>query len=267
MLEEYKRANKELWNNLANAHINSQFYDVKGFLQGRSSLSAIALDLVGPVETKSVLHLQCHFGMDTLSLARMGAEVTGVDFSETAIEKAGKLNDLLGLKAKFVVCDVNTLDVHLQGKFDLVFTSFGVLGWLSDLERWAFIVSHFLKEGGAFCLAEFHPVLWMLNDHQSGIEHSYFKKAPIVTPDQKSYAVPEAGGMGASYRWNHSLGEVFGALEAAGLNIFDFKEYDYSPCNIFAQGVETGGKHYIKGLEGIVPLVYSLRARKRKTAS
>jgi hypothetical protein len=139
-----------------------------------------------------------------------------------------------------------------------------VLGWHEDLTRWALIVSHFLKERGTFCLAEFHPVLWMLDDEQSRLAHSYFKKAPIVVRGEKSYAEPEVGSMGTSYCWNHSLGEVFGAFEAAGLAVFDFKEYDYSPYNIFVRGVETGGKYYVKGLEGIIPLVYSLSARKKK---
>jgi SAM-dependent methyltransferase len=263
MRDELTESNKELWNNLAKVHIDSNFYDLAGFLKGESSLSPIELNLVGRVEGRSLLHVQCHFELDTLSLARMGAAVTGVDFSEVALEKARELNELLGLKAKFVVCDVNNLDEYLEGKFDVVFASFGVLGWHSDLDKWSAIVSHFLKEDGTFYLAEFHPVLWMLNDNQSAIEHSYFKKAPIIESNQKSYAVPKAGSMGTSYCWNHSLGEVFGALEAAGLNIFDFREYDYSPCNIFANGIESDGKYYIKGLEGIVPLAFSLSARKR----
>ncbi|MGO8700366.1 MAG: class I SAM-dependent methyltransferase [Limisphaerales bacterium] len=268
MLEEnkYKKANKDLWDKLARINVKSKFYDVAGFVKGKSSLHPIVLNLLGPIEAKSILHLQCHFGMDALSLARMGAVVTGVDFSEAAIEEARKLNDLLGLDGKFVVCDVDVLDEHLSGKFDMIFASFGVLGWHSDLERWALIVSHFLKEGGTFCLAEFHPALWMLNEEQSRIEHSYFKKAPIISPDEKSYADPEAGSMGTSYCWNHSLGEVFGALETAGLEVFGFKEYDYSPYNIFANGVETDGNYYIKGFEGIIPLAYSLSARRKRKA-
>jgi len=263
MLEAHKKANRDLWDKLARLHVKSKFYDVAGFLNGKSSLHRMVLDLVGHVEGKSILHLQCHFGLDTLSLARMGAVVTGVDFSEAGIEEARKLRDFLGLNAKFVVCDVDVLDEHLPCKFDMVFASFGVLEWHSDLERWALIVSHFLKEGGTFCLAEFHPALWMLNDEQSRIEHSYFKRDPIFMPNEKSYADPEAGGMGTSYCWNHSLGEVFGALEAAGLEVFGFREYDYSPYNIFAHGVETEGNFYIRGLEGTIPLAYSLFARRK----
>jgi SAM-dependent methyltransferase len=264
MRDEFTRSNQELWNNLAKVHIDSNFYDVAGFMKGQTSLSPIELNLVGRVAGKSVLHLQCHFGLDSLSLSRMGAAVTGVDFSEVAIENARELNDRLGFQARFLVCDVNKLDEQLEGKFDVVFASFGVLGWHSDLEKWSAIASHFLAEDGTFYLAEFHPVLWMLDDNQSEIEYSYFKKGPIIEPSQKSYAVPKAGSLGTSYCWNHSLGEVFGALEAAGLNIFDFKEYDFSPCNIFANGIEIDGKYYIKGLEGILPLAFSLSAGKRK---
>jgi SAM-dependent methyltransferase len=263
MKEEHTKANRDLWNCFAKINVNSSFYDVETFVKGRSSLSTIESDLLGDVAGRSILHLQCHFGMDTLSLARMGAEVTGVDFSEVAIEKARDLNQFMELRAKFLTCDVNVLDQHLEGKFDIVFASFGVIGWHSDLERWALIASHFMKESGRFCLAEFHPVLWMLDDNQTKIEHSYFKKGPIVGVDEKSYADRQAGGQGTSYCWNHSLGELFGALESAGLNIFGFKEYDYSPYDCFSNGVGTAGKHYIQGFEGIVPLAYSLSAKKQ----
>src|SRR5579884_3728471 len=171
MLAEHSKSNQELWNNLAKIHINSKFYDVESFIKGRCSLNPIELGLLGDVKGKSVLHLQCHFGMDTLSLARMGAQVTGVDFSEVAIKKANELNDLLNLNARFVLCDVNVLNEKLADKFDILFASYGVLGWHSDLEKWAGIASHFLKQNGVFHLVEFHPVLWMLSDDYSAIEH------------------------------------------------------------------------------------------------
>jgi SAM-dependent methyltransferase len=260
MRKEYKNANKRLWNHLTEIHIVSRFYDLKGFIKGRSGLNAIELALLGNVAGKTVLHLQCHFGLGTLALARMGARVVGVDFSEVAIQKARELNGVLNLKAGFVLSEIETLGTHLEGKFDIVFASFGVLGWHSDLNKWASVAAHFLKRHGKLCLAEFHPILWMLNDDQSAIKYSYFKKGAICTKEQKSYAASSASPVGTSYCWNHSLGETIAALEAAGLVVSSFREYDYSPYNIFADGIGKNDEYYIKGFKGIIPLVYSLCA-------
>jgi ubiquinone/menaquinone biosynthesis C-methylase UbiE len=256
------RSNRELWDNLTEVHVHSKFYDVPGFLKGRSSLTQIDAEQLGEVRGKSILHLQCHFGLDTLSLAREGAAVTGVDFSGAAIEYARKLNDQLGLDATFIQCDVNELDQHLSGEFDIVYASFGVIGWHSDLVKWTGIVNRFLKKGGRFCFAEFHPVLWMLSDDHSKIAYSYFKSAPIIGENEKSYADPEAAGLGTSYCWNHSLGELFQTLEGHGLAIKNFREYDYSPYRNFQDATEKDGRYYIKGLEHVLPLVYSLTAVK-----
>jgi SAM-dependent methyltransferase len=256
------RSNRELWDNLAKAHVDSPFYDVPGFLKGRSSLTPIERDLLGDVRGTSVLHLQCHFGLDTLSLARLGASVTGVDFSEVAIRHARGLNDRLGLGARFVRSDVNRLDECLEGEFDIVFASFGVIGWHSDLGKWARVVSRFLKTGGRFCFAEYHPVLWMLSDDHSRMAYSYFRSETIVGVNEKSYADPDAVNLGTSYCWNHGLGEVFQALEGHGLTVRNFKEYDYSPHRFFSDVTEKDGRYYIKGLEHVLPLAYSLTAIK-----
>ncbi len=257
------RSNRELWNNLAKVHMHSKFYDVPGFLKGKSSLNPIDLEVLGDVRGKSVLHLQCHFGLDTLSVARMGAKATGVDFSDVAIKKARELNDILRLDARFIVSDVNQLDKLLDETFDIVYASFGVIGWHSDLGKWARIVSRFMKRKGRLCFAEFHPVLWMLSDDHSKVGYSYFKSDPIVE-EMKSYAVPGSKKQGTSHCWNHSLGELFGALESHGLTIHNFKEYDYLPYRTFQDAVKKGGKYYIKGLERMLPLAYSLTAIKQK---
>ncbi len=245
MLEAHLQSNKELWNNLTRVHVGSEFYDLEGFITGKDSLNEIDLANLGDVTGKSVLHLQCHFGKDTLSLARMGAQVTGVDLSDVAITKARELNDQLHLNARFINCDLNKLDEYLDEKFDIIFASFGVLGWHQDLEQFGFIVSHFLKQGGVFCLAEFHPVLWMFNNERTAIEYCYFKGEPIIEEKMGSYADPTAKNMGTSYCWNHSLGEVFAALEGNGLSIHGFKEYDYPPFDIFNPRVEKGGRFYV----------------------
>lgn len=254
------RFNQELWDNLVKVHVNSEFYDVPSFLKGKCSLDEIQLELLEDVKGRSVLHLQCHFGQDTLSLARMGACVTGVDFSRVAIETARDFNDRLQLNAKFVHSDVNQLDKFLEGEFNIVYASYGVIGWHSDLEKWARIVSHFMKRGGRFCFAEFHPILWMLNDDHSTIAYSYFKSNPIINEGQKSYAEPEAGHLGTSYCWNHSLSELLQAIETHGLIVRKFKEYDYMPFRMFQDVTEKNGRYYVRGLEHKLPLVYSFVA-------
>ena len=254
------RSNRELWDKLAEVHVGSSFYDVPGFLAGASALNEIELAMLGDARGKSVLHLQCHFGLGTLSLARMGAVVTGVDFSTVAIQKARDLNDQLGLQARFITCDVNDLDQHLDDKFDIVFASFGVIGWHADLDRWARIVSHFMKPEGKFFFAEFHPVWWMLGDDHTRVAYSYFKSDVIIEENQKSYADPEGPVLGTSYGWNHSLGEVFQVLESQGLTIKAFKEYDYSPYPSFPNAVAKAGRYYAPTLEHLLPMVYSLTA-------
>jgi ubiquinone/menaquinone biosynthesis C-methylase UbiE len=256
------KSNQELWDNFVKVHVNSEFYDVPRFLKGKCSLDEIQLELLGNVKGKSVLHLQCHFGQDTLSLARMGARVTGVDFSRVAIETARDFNAQLQLNAKFIQSDVNQLDKFLDGEFDIVYASYGVIGWHSDLEKWARIVSRFMKKGARFCFAEFHPVFWMLDDDHSAIGYSYFKSDTIINEDQRSYAEPAAGRLGTSYCWNHSLSELFQALESHGLTIRKFKEYDYLPYRTFQDITEKKGRYYVRGLEHKLPLVYSLIASK-----
>ena len=255
-------SNRSLWNNLASIHPRTKFYDVDGFVAGKCSLTEIERDLLGDVTGKKILHLQCHFGLDSLSLARKGAAVTGVDFSEVAIQKAKALASELALNAKFVCCDVNELDEHLDEKYDLVFASFGVIGWHADLTNWSRIVSHFLKNDGRFCFAEFHPVLWMLSDDHKSFGYSYFKTEVIVGEKEGSYADPEATDLGTSYCWNHSLSEFFQALETNDLMVKNFREFDYSPYACFKNAVGRDQRFQIKGLEKVIPLAYSLSAFK-----
>mgnify|MGYP001178175407 CR=1 FL=1 len=260
-------SNRRLWNNLASIHPQTKFYDVDGFIEGRCSLTEIEQDVLGDIAGKKVLHLQCHFGLETLSMARRGAAVTGVDFSDVAVRKARALNDQLKLDAQFVCCDVNELDQYLDDKYDLVFASFGVIGWHCDLGKWARIVAHFMKDGGRFCFAEFHPVLWMLSDDHKRFEYSYFKGEVLVVENEGSYADPDATDMGTAYSWNHSLSELFQALEDHGLVIRDFREYDYSPYPCFQDAVGENGRYRIKDLEKTLPLAYSLSAMKELRAS
>ena len=180
MQPDYIAINRALWDQKTEHHFNSEFYDVEGFLQGRSSLNDIELELLGSVSGKTVLHLQCHFGQDTLSLARLGAHVTGVDLSGAAIAKARELNDTLGLGAQFICCDLYELPGILDNQFDIVFTSYGTIGWLPDINRWAQVVAKYLKPGGQFVFVDFHPVVWMFSNDFSRVQYAYFNGGPIV---------------------------------------------------------------------------------------
>jgi SAM-dependent methyltransferase len=236
---------------------------MQGFLAGQSSLNVIEAGLLGDVRGKSVLHLQCHFGQDTLSLARSGAEVCGVDFSEQAIKKAKELSAELLLPANFICTDIYELPRHLDRQFDIVFTSYGVLGWLPDMQQWADIVCRYLKPGGTFVLVEFHPVAWMFDNDFTRIQYSYFNREVIEETEAGTYADESAPIELSSLSWNHDLGEVLQGLLSRGLKLEIFREFDYSPYNCFKNMTEFAPKkYYIKGLEGKIPLLYALKAIK-----
>ena len=261
--DQYFEANRELWNQRTVVHKDSSFYNLAGFKKGQTVLTPIELNEVGDVKGKKMLHLQCHFGMDSLDWARRGAEVTGVDLSDQAVEEAEKLNEELGLNAKFICCNVYDLRKYCDEKFDIVFTSYGVVGWLPELAKWAEIVAYFLKKGGTFYLAEFHPVVWMFDEDFTHIKYPYDNKELIVTENLGTYTDRNADIKGKEYSWNHSLGEVLNSLINAGLKIELFNEFMYSPypcLNNMTEGAD--GNWYIKGMEGKIPMVYSVRAIK-----
>ncbi|WP_235297923.1 class I SAM-dependent methyltransferase [Portibacter marinus] len=261
---DYLLTNKDSWNKKVDLHIASEFYQQQKFLEGQSSLNSIETELIGLVKGKSILHLQCHFGQDSLSLQRMGAQVTGVDFSEQAILRAREVNEKLGLSAQFVCCDLYELSRFLDQEFDLVFTSYGTIGWLPDIHEWARLVSKFTRQGGRFILVEFHPLVWMFDDDLKYIKYSYFNREPIVEVENGSYADTTADIESTSITWNHSMSSVIDALLQEGFSLQTLKEYDYSPYYCFANMIEfESGKYRIKHLEDKIPLVYALSALKR----
>lgn len=262
--DNYITINKKAWDAKTVYHADSDFYDMPGFLAGRNTLNKIELELLGDVRGKSILHLQCHFGQDTLSLSRMGARATGVDFSGTAIEKGKELAVTLGLDTTFICCDVYSLPDVLDKKFDIVFTSYGTIGWLPDLDKWAAVVSHFLKPGGKFVFAEFHPVIWMFDNDFTKVTYNYFKHDAIVEEEMGTYAEKGADIRNETISWNHSIAEVLGSLLNHGLSISQFHEYDYSPYNCFNHLEEFElGKFRVKHLGDKIPMVYSVLAVKR----
>ncbi len=261
-------ANRALWNARVPHHLASRMYDLDGFLAGRNSLTDLELDLLGDVTGKRILHLQCHFGQDTLSLARMGAEVTGLDISNAALTEARRLATELGLEADWILSNVVAHVPSLDGRFDIVFTSFGTIGWLPDLKPWAANIKRYLKPasagepGGRFAFVEFHPAIWMFDNDFTHVQYSYFKREVIVEEEQGTYADRDAPIKLASHGWNHDLGEVLTALINEGLVLERFTELDGSPHDCFRNTVRgTDGLYRIKGMEGKLPMVYGLTMR------
>jgi SAM-dependent methyltransferase len=266
---DHLEMNRRMWDHVAPIHAASEFYDVEGFIGGKGSLRATPLAEVGDVVGKRLLHLQCHFGLDTLSWARLGAEVTGVDFSGAAIAQARELADKTGLEATFVQSTIDELPQHLRGEFDIAFTSEGVLAWLPDLTRWAHTISHFLRPGGIFYIWEFHPVLDIFDD-ADGVRvpiprYPYFGNGEPLVFDggQGSYADGDADVPHGSSQWFHSIGEILNALIGAGLRIEFLHEFDtctYQARPFLVQG-DDGLWRYEDG-PGTLPLMFSVRASK-----
>lgn len=262
-MSNYVEVNKSLWNAWAAINHKSAFYDVESFKAGASSLTPLEIGEVGDVEGKSLLHLQCHFGMDTLSWARRGARVTGVDFSEEAIELARSLSRETHIEADFICSDIYKLPQALGGNFDIVFTSYGVLGWLADLDGWAEIIARYLKPGGMFYIVEFHPVLLILDEETgSSFKYPYFPSAePLLVIEKGSYADQQVDFTADSYQWIYTLSSVINALISAGLSIEFVREFPYSAYSIFPFMQEESEKRWvIRDRPDTLPMMFSIRA-------
>lgn len=261
--QQYFEANRALWNEKTKHHTVSVFYDMDAFIAGKSSLLEPELELLGDVTGKSILHLQCHFGQDSLSLARMGANVTGSDIAEDAVAFAIDLAEKMKATAKFVTADTYSVPDVLHEQFDIVYTTYGVIGWLPDMQRWADVVSKMLKPGGKLVFVEFHPAVWMFDNDFTHVQYSYFNNGPIIETLKGTYADREAPIEMQEIGWNHTLSDVMQGLINAGLNVEVFKEYDYSVYDCFSNTTPIGnGRWQIKGMEGKLPMMYAIRAVK-----
>lgn len=261
--KDYISINKACWNNRVATHLKSDFYQQAAFLAGATSLNSIELDLLGDLTGKRVLHLQCHFGQDSISLARMGAQVTGVDLSDKAIDTARQLAKEIGVDAQFICTDLYELPKHLHEQYDIVFTSYGVLGWLPDMDRWAALVAQFVRPGGQLILVEFHPVVWMFDDDFKALGFSYFNTGALLEEWSGSYADRQAPIEDHCVSWNHSLGSVVTAVVTQGLRIKSLQEFNYSPYNCFDYTIEIAPKKFqIEHCGDKLPMVYALVAEK-----
>ncbi|MCW3173739.1 class I SAM-dependent methyltransferase [Shewanella subflava] len=260
LCKDYLTTNKATWNARTDIHVASKFYDIDNFLQGASSLTEIETAELGDVNGKRLLHLQCHFGLDSLSFARKGALVTGVDLSDKAIDKANALAAETQLNAKFVCQDVCALGQTTTADFDIVFTSFGVICWLPNLSLWAQTIANSLTSGGTFYMAEFHPF------HDVFEGYPYFHRQQPDVEQEGTYTENCTNEKHTIITWAHPISDVINALLSAGLQLKHFNEFDYSPYNCFA-GLTQDKRHATPRYQLIkndipMPLVYSLSAIK-----
>jgi SAM-dependent methyltransferase len=270
-MDQYSDSNRALWNQWTELHEGSTFYDVAGFRAGKSSLRPIELEeLGGEVAGKRLLHLQCHFGLDTLSWARMGASVMGVDISDRAIALGRQLSEELAIPARFLCSSIEGLAGVLDEQFDIVYSSYGVLHWLRDLGVWACTIAQALAPGGFFYIVEDHPFMRTFTSEAGEIKVDnpyFFEPEPWRFEARGSYAA-QAGEelpVQAGYNWDHSLGEVLNALIGAGLRIEYLHEFPFTAREKF-KGVGMipleNGMWRFGRQHNMVPLLFSLRARK-----
>ena len=257
MSEQYIEMNRAAWDRRTAIHVRSDFYDVPGFLSGKTSLREIELSEMVSVEGRRLLHLQCHFGLDTLSWARRGAVCTGVDLSSVSIEQARQLNQQAGLDATFVCSDVYRYTRGERPPFDIVFASYGSLCWLPNLTRWAQVIAENLIKGGTFFLAEFHPLHDLIDGYR------YFEAPEPDIDKEGSYTENGAGLTTRMATWAHPLSSVINALINAGIKITRVNEYPFSPYNCF-EGLEERepGRFHFTHLGQDIPLVYTLTGEK-----
>ncbi len=261
---------RQNWNERTPVHAASNFYDVEGFRSGEITLTDIEIDELGPVVGKSLLHLQCHFGMDTMSWARMGANATGVDISDTAIDLAREMNAELGLNARFIRSNIYDLPVVLNEQFDIVYTALGVLCWLPDMAGWAQIVARYLKPGGTFYILDGHPVCHMFEPVETDGGEQQLRPINSYFPDSEGITYPGGGytytGSGIiespSHEWQHSMSEIVNALIGAGLQIQYLNEFAVAQYRAFPGMSRHDDGWRLDRHHGSIPFMFSIRATK-----
>ena len=262
-MDEHLASNRALWDEWAEINARSGFYNLEDFKRGGVRIRDYEIEEVGSVTGKTLLHLQCHFGIDSLSWARLGAKVTGIDFSERAIELATGLAAELGIDASFIRSNLYDLPHLADAEFDIVYTSRGVLCWLPRIRPWADVVARFVKPGGFFYITETHPILETYEDDFT-LKFPYWEhEEPSSFDIHGSYADPAAEvKTEKDYEWNHGLGEIVTALAQAGLRIEFLHEWPFLEWEVpFLQ--KRDGRWWMPDeLDGTMPLMYSLKATK-----
>lgn len=262
-MTDYTRINKTWWNAITPIHSKSSLYNLRKFKKGATSLQKLEIEELGNIKGKTVLHLLCHFGMDSLSLVRMGARVTGVDLSDESITLAQSLSNELHIPAEFICSDIYKLPKVLHKKFDIIFMSYGVLLWLSSIEKWAEIINHFLKKGGILYIVELHPFTNILS-YDMKMQYDYFDRGPFLDDAQGSYTDWKDKTKGVTYEWSYTTADIINSLIRVGLRIEFFHEFPYTMYNQFPGFMKKNkkGQYVLKNTKIQLPLLFSLRAKK-----
>lgn len=266
-MTDYRAVNRLNWNDRTVVHAKSPFYDVESLVKGTNTSLALDQAELGDVAGRTMLHLQCHFGKDSLTWARAGARVTGVDFSEKAIALAQSLNHTLGLDARFICSDIYDAKKALAGEqFAIVYTSYGVLCWLSDLDGWADLIYSSLKSGGVFYMAELHPITFVYEaaDGAMKISHPYFDDEVRIYEASTTYTGDQDQlENSTTYQWQHSLADIITALLKAGLTLNFLHEFPYTIYNMFPGLMvqDELGRWRMKD-DNHLPLLFSVKATK-----
>jgi SAM-dependent methyltransferase len=273
-MDDYRDVNRANWDDRVAAHAASPDYAVSRFSEDPSFLSeVVAFDAprLGDIGGLDAVHLQCHIGTDTVSLARLGARMTGLDFSAPALEQARSLAAAVGFDVEFVESDLyGAPDVLGRQRFDLVYTGIGALCWLPDIRRWAEVVASLLRPGGRFFMREGHPVLWSVADPRPDglvvLEYPYFEQPePTVWDEGGTYVETDhVFTHNVTHEWNHGLGEIVTALFAAGLQLTALEEHDSVPWDAMPGQMTRigGGEFRLSDRPERLPHSYTLQARK-----
>jgi SAM-dependent methyltransferase len=261
--DDWRTLNRANWDDRTRVHVASKFYDLDAFRAGADSLRPFEPGEAGDVTGKRLIHLQCHIGLDTLSWARRGALVSGLDFSQPAIAAAASLAAELGIDARFAVADVYDAAAAFPAqRFDIVYTGVGALVWLPDIPRWAQVAASLLAPGGFLYLVEGHPFAEILDDRSgTTVARDYFDSAPQVEDFERTYTDGPPLEHTRSVQFQHRLGQVITALADIGLRIEFVHEYDYDCWQRYESlRRDDAGLYWQPPGQPRVPLMYSLRA-------
>ena len=268
MENEYFKVNIKRWNERVQINANSKMYNLEAFKKGELSLLPIEVRELGDVSGKTMIHFQSHFGMDTLSWSRKGAIVTGIDFSDKAIARAKQLSEEMAIPSSFIQANIYDLPEIIKKQYDIVFTSYGVLCWLPDLEKWARSIDHCLKPGGIFYIIESHPFGFIIDENfEEGFQagYPYFSQGKAIrfedefTPTDPVKKVTNI----VSYEWIHTIGDVINSLIKIGLEFDYLHEFPYSFFPLHPNMKKgADGYYYFENKSFNVPMMFSLKARK-----
>lgn len=270
-LDEHRKANLANWDERVAGHIAPDGYDIESLVRDPDAISSVVRfdrDAIGDVAGKTLLHSQCHIGTDTLSWAKLGATVTGIDFSPAAIAAARDIASRMGADATFIETEFYDAPKHIHEQFDVVYTSVGAICWLPDIDRWGEIVAGFVKPGGTFYIRDSHPMLMTLDDNRTDEEmvvtyNYFFTPEPQSFPDSESYAGSAKIDNVDSYEWSHTLADVMNALISAGLRIERVEELQHLDWE-FMPWMEKIGDTYVlpESHRNKMPTQFSIRATK-----